>query len=57
MTKLWIRNNVVWFLLQVVVWVCDHMQDGDKKKQLKQLIADKKFKVNYMKYDWSVNSK
>ena len=47
----------MWFLLQVVVWVCDHMQDGDKKKQLKQLIADKKFKVNYMKYDWSVNSK
>lgn len=45
------------FFVQVVSWVYDHMQDGDKKKQLKELITGKKFKVNYMKYDWSVNSK
>ncbi|KAK7108643.1 uncharacterized protein [Littorina saxatilis] len=42
---------------QVVQWIRDHMQEGEKKNQLTELINGKKFKVKYLKYDWSVNSK
>ncbi|XP_076462011.1 uncharacterized protein LOC143294531 [Babylonia areolata] len=46
------RNDV-----ETVYWVFKHMQNGDKKRQLGQLLDGKKYKVSYMKYDWSVNSK
>ena len=46
---------MVW--LQLVYWIFKHMEDGEKKKQLAQLIEGRKFKVSFMKYDWSVNSK
>ncbi|XP_070191162.1 uncharacterized protein [Littorina saxatilis] len=42
---------------QVVQWIRDHMQEGEKKTQLTELINGKKFKVKDITYDWSVNSK
>ncbi|KAK7099824.1 hypothetical protein V1264_022873 [Littorina saxatilis] len=40
-----------------VLWVFQRLEDGEKKKKLRQLIDKKKYKVKYLKYDWSVNAK
>jgi hypothetical protein len=45
------------FLFQVLQWVHEHMGAGDKKNQLAELLAGKKFKVLYLPYNWDVNAK
>nr|KAG5698309.1 hypothetical protein BaRGS_017011 [Batillaria attramentaria] len=42
---------------EVALWVLNHMAEGEKKDQLSEVLANKKFSVTHMKYDWSVNSK
>ncbi|XP_006819587.1 uncharacterized protein LOC102804375 [Saccoglossus kowalevskii] len=42
---------------ELVQWIHEHMNDGDKKKQIRELIADRNYKISYMPYDWGVNSK
>ncbi|XP_046565783.1 uncharacterized protein LOC124274466 [Haliotis rubra] len=41
---------------EVAQWVYKNMGEGEKKDQLKEVLAAKKFKVSYLHYDWSVNS-
>ena len=41
---------------EVIQWVHDHMTACEKKTQLAELIAGKNFKVNFMSYDWGINS-
>ncbi|KAK6188137.1 hypothetical protein SNE40_004387 [Patella caerulea] len=41
---------------EIVQWVHGRMAEGEQKNQLTELMAGK-FKVNFMNYDWSVNSK
>ncbi len=43
--------------LQVAQFVLNHMGEGDKKVQLKELIDSGNFRVSFMPYDWSINAK
>ncbi|KAL8573984.1 hypothetical protein ACOMHN_029431 [Nucella lapillus] len=53
----WYRKDFGSSDQQVLEWVYAHMPEADKKKALRQLLSDKKFKVKYLKYDWTSNSK
>ncbi|XP_021375341.1 uncharacterized protein LOC110464448 [Mizuhopecten yessoensis] len=41
---------------EVLQWIQAHMPEGDRKSQLTELLDSKKYRVDYMDYDWSVNS-
>ncbi|XP_071117898.1 uncharacterized protein [Haliotis cracherodii] len=41
---------------EVAQWVYENMGEGEKKDQLQEMLAGKKFKVSHLHYDWSVNS-
>ncbi|ESP05372.1 hypothetical protein LOTGIDRAFT_227994 [Lottia gigantea] len=41
---------------ELVQWVYDYMGESEKKEKLKEVMSGK-FKVSYLSYDWSVNSK
>ncbi|XP_074642109.1 uncharacterized protein LOC141899601 [Tubulanus polymorphus] len=42
---------------EMLEWICFHMSTGDKKLQLQELINKKNYKISYLHYDWSLNSK
>lgn len=42
--------------LQVIEFLLNLMQAGDKKAQATELATSKNFRVQYMPYDWSTNS-
>lgn len=50
------RGVMQFVMLQVAQWVYKNMGEGEKKEQLKEVLAGKKFKVSHLHYDWSVNS-
>ncbi|XP_033738252.1 LOW QUALITY PROTEIN: uncharacterized protein LOC117325864 [Pecten maximus] len=41
---------------EVLHWIQAHLPEGDRKSQLTELLDSKKYRVNYMEYDWGVNS-
>ncbi|XP_060077398.1 uncharacterized protein LOC132556952 [Ylistrum balloti] len=41
---------------EVLCWIQAHLPDGDRKAKLTELLDSKKYSVDYMKYDWGVNS-
>lgn len=52
----WYREDFGGNDKETVKWVYDHMGDGAKKTDLKQVLDAEQLKVTYMHYDWSVNS-
>ncbi|XP_005098340.1 uncharacterized protein LOC101862648 [Aplysia californica] len=42
---------------ELLKFVASHMDAGQKKKDLEELLKIGNFKVSFLKYDWSVNSK
>ncbi|XP_064626576.1 uncharacterized protein LOC135487119 [Lineus longissimus] len=53
----WYREDFGSSDQEVLQWINDHMSDGDKKNQLAELLAGKKFKISYLNYNWDVNAK
>ena len=43
-------------IFQVLDFILNLMSDGEKKKQLSELITNKNYKLGYLKYDWGVNA-
>ena len=41
---------------QLVRWVVDHMADGLKKQQLRDLLKEGNVKVKFRSYNWDLNS-
>ena len=41
---------------QVALWAVNHMPDGEKKRQLQELLQLGHYKVKYMPYNWTVNA-
>ncbi|KAJ8253154.1 hypothetical protein GJAV_G00209720 [Gymnothorax javanicus] len=42
---------------KMLQWISNHMSDSQKKSSLEDLLKAGRYKVSYMPYDWSTNSK
>ncbi|KAF6028836.1 hypothetical protein EB796_012821 [Bugula neritina] len=40
----------------LIGWICDNMDQSEKRDQLKKLHASGRYKVHFLTYDWSTNS-
>ncbi|KAK2164124.1 hypothetical protein LSH36_68g04032 [Paralvinella palmiformis] len=52
----WYREDFGQNVDELLRFLYEYMAKGEKKDQLTQLLTDKKYKVRYMSYDWSVNN-
>ena len=43
-------------VVQVALWVVNHMPDGEKRQKLQELLQNGHYKVKYMTYNWDLNS-
>lgn len=44
-------------ILQLLGWIADHLPDGPKKQQLKELVEQpRNVKVKFRTYNWDLNS-
>lgn len=41
---------------QMLMWVCGHMADGDKKRSLTSLLDQHQYRLKFQKYNWDLNS-
>lgn len=47
----------LYLILQLLGWIADHLPDGLKKQQLKELIEQpRSVKVKFRTYNWDLNS-
>jgi len=49
--------NIIINFLQYLQYVHDNMGPCEKKNEIATLLESSNFKLGYLKYDWSVNSK
>ncbi|CAL1529942.1 unnamed protein product [Lymnaea stagnalis] len=53
----WYREDFGKNKEELVEFVASHMAEGQKLKDLKAVMETKNFKISFLKYDWSLNSK
>ena len=42
--------------LQMLEWVAEHLPDGEKKRNIQELIREKNYSVKFLRYNWGLNS-
>ena len=51
------KINAILFIFQLLGWIIDHLPDGLKKQQLKELVEQpRSVKVKFCTYNWDLNS-
>jgi hypothetical protein len=52
-----VHASAILFIIQLLGWVAEHLADGLKKQQLKELIEQpRSVKVKFRTYNWDLNS-
>ncbi|XP_065062483.1 uncharacterized protein LOC135689250 isoform X2 [Rhopilema esculentum] len=52
----WYKEDFGKTKANILQWVMENMGECEKKKQLAELLESKNFKLNYLPYDWGLNS-